>query len=221
MPAASLSLADMQSVGNSGSIEAMSEICSLSIDEYCVKIKEFHGGNLAPGLIIAGFMVDLACRNLPENTLFEVICETAGCIPDAVQLLTPCTTGNQWMHVVDVGRYAVSLYDKYSGEGIRVRLNASRLEKWPAINEWFFKLRPKDKQDMQEILKQAKEAGTSILDIEKVKVTPGFLGRKKKKSVGICPICNEAFPSDVGPICVACRDSCLPYVTEIEQISTA
>jgi formylmethanofuran dehydrogenase subunit E len=198
----------------------MNEICGLGIDEYCAKVKEFHGGNLAPGLIIAGFMVDLACRNLPQNILFEVICETAGCIPDAVQLLTPCTTGNQWMHVLDVGRYAMSFYDKYSGEGVRVHLNTSKLEKWPAVNEWFFKLKPKDKQDTPEIMKQAIEAGTSILDIEKVTVTPEFLGRRKKESVGICPICNEAFPSDEGTICAACRDGCLPYITETEQIGT-
>jgi formylmethanofuran dehydrogenase subunit E len=199
----------------------MSEICGLSIDEYCVKAKEFHGGNLAPGLIIGGFMVDLACRNLPENTLFEVICETAGCIPDAVQLLTPCTAGNQWMHVMDVGRYAMSFYDKYSGEGVRVHLNTSKLQKWPAINEWFFKLKPKVKQDLQEILKQAIEAGAGILDIEKVKIRPEYLGKKKKKSVSICPVCNEAFPSDEGAICIACRDGCLPYITETEQIKTS
>lgn len=199
----------------------MSTICGLGIDEYCEKVKEFHGGNLAPGLIIGGFMVDLACRNMPENTLYEVICETAGCIPDAVQLLTPCTAGNQWMHVMDVGRYAMSFYDKYTGDGVRVHLNTTKLKKWPAINEWFFKLKPKDEQDTQEILKQSKKAGIGILDIEKIKISPEFLGRKKKKSVEICPICNEAFPSDEGTLCPACRDGCLPYITETEQMRTA
>lgn len=198
----------------------MSEICGIGIDQYCAKVKEFHGGNLAPGLIIAGFMVDLACRNLPENILFEAICETAGCIPDAVQLLTPCTTGNQWMHVMDVGRYAMSFYDKYSGEGVRVHLNTYKLEKWPVLKEWFFRLKPKEEQNTQELLKQAIEAGTSILDIEKVIITPEFLGRKKKESVGICPICNEAFSFDEGTVCLACRDGCLPYITEMEHIST-
>ncbi|OGN90412.1 MAG: hypothetical protein A2158_05580 [Chloroflexi bacterium RBG_13_46_14] len=198
----------------------MSEICGLGIDEYCAEAKEFHGGNLAPGLIIAGFMVDLACRNLPENTLFEVICETAECIPDAVQLLTPCTTGNQWMHILDVGRYAMSFYDKYSGEGVRVHLDVSKLEKWPAINEWFFRLKTKKEQDTQELLNQTIEAGTGILNIAKVKIAPEFLVRKKKKSVEICPICNEAFPSDEGSLCPACRDGCLPYVTENEQKNT-
>jgi len=199
----------------------MSEVCGFSIDEYCVKVKDFHGGNLAPGLIIAGFMVDLACRNLPENTLFEVICETPSCIPDAVQLLTPCTAGNQWMHIIDVGRYALSVYDKYSGEGVRVHLNPSKLKKWAAIEEWFFRLKPKSEQDTQEILKQAIEAGTSILDIEKVTITPEYLVKKKKKSVSICPVCNEAYPSNYGALCPACRDDCLPYISETEHMRTA
>jgi formylmethanofuran dehydrogenase subunit E len=198
----------------------MTTICGLSIDEYCEKAKEFHGGNLAPGLIIGGFMVDLACRNMPENTLYEVICETAGCIPDAVQLLTPCTAGNQWMHILDVGRYAISVYDKYSGEGVRVHLDTTKLEKWPAVHEWFLKLKPKDKQDSQELIKQTIEAGTGVLVIEKIKIGPEFLVREKKKSVGICPVCNEAFPSGAGSLCPACKDGCLPYITETEQIET-
>ena len=199
----------------------MSEVCGFGIDEYCEKVKDFHGGNLAPGLIIAGFMVDLACRNLPENTLFEVICETPSCIPDAVQLLTPCTAGNQWMHIIDIGRYAISVYDKYSGEGVRVHLNPSKLKKWPAINEWFFRLKPKNEQDTQEILKQAIEAGIGILDIDKVKITPEFLVKKKKESVRICPVCKEAFPSDEGVLCPACREGYLPYISENEQMRTA
>ena len=191
----------------------MREICGQSIDEYCSKAKEFHGGNLAPGLIIAGFMVELACQNLPENLLYEVICETAGCIPDAVQILTPCTIGNQWMHILDVGRYAMSFYDKYSGEGVRVYIDLSKLEKWPAIKEWFYRLKPKGEQNTQELLKQTIEAGTSILSLEPVKISPEFLGKKKKKAIVICPICREAFPSDEEAICLACRNDYLPYVS--------
>jgi formylmethanofuran dehydrogenase subunit E len=189
----------------------MNEICGYSINEYCEIAAKFHGGNLAPGLIIAGFMVDLACRNLPESKLFEVICETSGCIPDAVQLLTPCTTGNKWMHILDVGRYAMSFYDKYSGEGVRVYLDTSKLEKWPALKEWFFRLKPKEEQDTQEILRQAREAGASILNLEPLRISQEFLGKKKKEAVVICPVCNEAFPSDKNAICLACRTDCLPY----------
>ena len=39
-------------------------ICTYSYEEYLQLVKSFHG-NLAPGLIIGGFIVDLAMKNLP------------------------------------------------------------------------------------------------------------------------------------------------------------
>ena len=69
--------------------------------------------------------------------------ETAKCLPDAVQILTPCSTGNRWMKVLDLGRYAVTLYDKFTGEGWRVHMDGARLEAWPEIRSWFLKLKPK------------------------------------------------------------------------------
>jgi hypothetical protein len=38
--------------------------------------------------------------------------------PDAVQILTPCTVGNGWMRILNLGRYAVTLNDKFTGEGV-------------------------------------------------------------------------------------------------------
>ncbi len=38
-------------------------------------------------------------RNLPPDILFNSLCETNKCLPDAVQLLTPCTVGNGWLKV--------------------------------------------------------------------------------------------------------------------------
>ena len=71
----------------------------------------FHGYP-APGLLIGGYMVEMARAALPEGILFEAVVESRKCLPDAVQLLTPCSTGNNWMKVITLGRYAVSLYDK-------------------------------------------------------------------------------------------------------------
>ncbi len=184
-------------------------IRGLTIEEYCEKAREFHGGHLAPGMLIAGFMVDLACRNIPEGTLFEVICETASCIPDAVQILTPCTIGNQWMKIIDTGRYALIFYDKYTGEGVRVSLDIEKLRKYPAVNEWHLKLKPKHQQDKEALMKAIIGAGTDILALRKIIVSPEFLGRTSK-TVGICPVCGETFRSNEGKICPACRNSILP-----------
>ena len=75
-------------------------ICTYSYEEYLHLVKSFHG-NLAPGLIIGGFIVDLAMKNLPEGEFFDAVCETPVCLPDAVQILTPCTIGNGWLSIVN------------------------------------------------------------------------------------------------------------------------
>ena len=114
-------------------------IGSFSFEEYKNYAESFHGF-AAPGLILGGFMVDLALRNLPPGILFQALCETSHCLPDAIQLLTPCTTGNGWLRVIDLGRFALSLYDKKEGSGIRVFLDPEKLEPWPRIKTWLFKL---------------------------------------------------------------------------------
>ena len=85
-------------------------------EEFLDAVESFHGYR-APGVVIGGVMVDFAMQKLPSNTLFDAISETTYCLPDAIQLLTPCTTGNGWLRVFNLGRYALSLYDKYQGNG--------------------------------------------------------------------------------------------------------
>lgn len=75
----------------------METICGYSIDEYIIKVKEFHG-HLAPGLLIGGFMVDTAMRNLPSGEFFDVLCETAA-VPTPYRSLRPApmaTAGSRW-----------------------------------------------------------------------------------------------------------------------------
>jgi len=86
---------------------------------YLEMVKAFHG-HVAPGMIFAGLMVDLAYRNLPPGEFFDAVCETRACLPDAIQILTPCTVGNGWLRIVDIGRFALSFYEKYTGDGVRV-----------------------------------------------------------------------------------------------------
>ncbi|MFC1868693.1 FmdE family protein, partial [Thermodesulfobacteriota bacterium] len=128
-------------------------IGSYSYEEYEQLVQSFHG-HIAPGMMIGGFMVDLALKNLPEGELFDALCETRSCLPDAIQLLTPCTIGNGWLKVRNAGRYALALYEKFSGEGIRVFVDAPKLEKWPEIKSWFFKLKEKKDQDKELLMAQ-------------------------------------------------------------------
>jgi hypothetical protein len=73
-------------------------------NEYLEQVRRFHG-HTAPGLVVGGFIVDLALKNLPEGEFFDALCETPACLPDVVRLLTPCTVGNGCLKVVNMQSY--------------------------------------------------------------------------------------------------------------------
>lgn len=186
------------------------KIGNYSYEEYLHLVKSFHG-SLAPGLIIGGFMVDLGLRSLPEGEFFDAICETPVCLPDSVQLLTPCTVGNGWLTVLPFGRFAITFFEKYGGEGVRVYLDPEKMEAYPEIKSWFFKLKTKKEQDKDRLLEEIKNAGENILSIRRVRVEPESVRRKKMGPVAKCPRCGEAYPARHGEMCKACQGES-PYL---------
>lgn len=182
----------------------MNEICGYPIERYIDKLLEFHG-NLAPGVLIGGFMVDAAVRRVTEYEFFDAICESASCLPDAIQLLTPCTIGNGWLKIVDAGRFAIALYDKKSGNGVRVSMDASKLDRYPEIKNWFMRLVPKREQDGDALLQEIRAAGQTILAIKPVTVSPALRGKHASPSVALCESCGEAYPQNGSPRCLACQ----------------
>ncbi len=185
--------------------------------EYVERVRAFHGA-VAPGVVIGGFMVDLALRNLPEGEFFDAVCETRACLPDAVQLLTPCTIGNGWLKVINLGRYALTLYEKFGGEGVRVFVDPEKLEAWPEIAAWFFKRKTKQEQDMVVLMAEIREAGAGYCGIRRVQLTPRFLGPDRRGGFGICPLCMESYPVADGGICRACQGDANYYVTDSAEI---
>lgn len=180
------------------------------INDYLNLVKTFHG-NLLPGLIVGGFMVDLAMRNLPEGILYDAISETSHCLPDAIQLLTPCTIGNGWLRILPLGRYALSLYDHDSGTGVRVNIDTAKTNAWPEINNWYLKLKPRKEQDSDLLREQIIEVATDILTVKPVNVRKIFLRKRSKSGIAVCQICGEAYPVKDGCICLACQGKD-PYV---------
>lgn len=180
------------------------DICAYSFEEYLNMVKSFHG-SLAPGLVIGGFMVDLAMKNLPEGEFFDAICETPVCLPDAVQILTPCTTGNGWLSVLNFGKFAVTLYEKYSGKGVRVYLDAEKLNNWPEVRDWYFKKKKKSEQNKELLMAQITAAGYGMLSLQNAQVNYEKIRRKKMGEVGRCPSCHEAYPLRDGGQCLACQ----------------
>jgi len=175
-----------------------------SLAEYLARVREFHGYE-APGLLLGGFMVEAVRRMLPEGVLFEAFCETKSCLPDAVQLLTPCTIGNGRLRVVNLGRYALSLYEKYEGRGFRACVQANTLASWPELDKWLMKKVPKQEQDTALLLKEISQAHADILAVEPIRVRPRLLRKKAKGAIAICPICAEGYPAADGGICRGCQ----------------
>lgn len=184
-------------------------ICGRTYDEYIEMVKTFHN-HVAPGVVIGGFMVELANRNLPQGEFFDAVCETRKCLPDSIQLLTPCTIGNGWLRIVDLGRYAFSLYEKITGNGVRVFVDSKKLDGWPELKTFFFKLKPKDEQDSDKLLREIVQAQTSILGIQKVLVKPDYLKSHRRGALAVCPACGEGYPVADGKICLGCQGKA-PY----------
>jgi formylmethanofuran dehydrogenase subunit E len=184
-------------------------------EEFLELVKSFHG-QVAPGVVLGGIMVEAARRHLPAEALFDAVCETRNCLPDAVQLLTPCTIGNGWLKVVKLDRFALSLYDKYQGAGVRVFLDPAKTADYPEIQNWYLKLTPKRAQDSALLLTQIRDAGTEILGWQPVQLRPQFLQKRHRGRMVICPLCREAYPAQDGGICRGCQGDA-PYLTEGRQ----
>jgi formylmethanofuran dehydrogenase subunit E len=180
-----------------------------SFSEFKGMAEKFHG-YAAPGLLIGGFMVEKAKAVLPADTLFEAVVETKKCLPDAVQLLTLCSTGNNRMKIVDLGRFAVSLFDKHTGNGFRVHVDTSVLDRWPEIRSWFLKTRKKEDQDAERLEREIEAAGDTLCAVTPIRIHPNFLGHAHMGRIEICPCCREAFPAEDGILCRGCQGEA-PY----------
>ncbi|MCX7634767.1 MAG: formylmethanofuran dehydrogenase subunit E family protein [Syntrophales bacterium] len=180
------------------------------LEEYMHLVKSFHG-SVAPGLIVGGFMVEAAKEKLRPGVLYDALSETVVCLPDAIQLLTPCTVGNGWLHILDLGRFALCLYDKTTGEGVRVFLDPTKLVPWPAVHDWFFRRKAKKDQDPLRLRDEIVAANYDLLSCQSVVVADAFFppGRKKG-AITLCRACGEAYPAADGPLCRACAGA-TPY----------
>ena len=162
-------------------------IGAYTFDEFRDLAANFHG-YAAPGVLIGGYMVEKAKAALPEGTLFEAVVESAKCLPDAVQLLTLCSTGNQRLKIHNLGRYAVSLFDKHTGKGIRVSLNPEKMEAYPELYAWFFKKKAKREQDSARLEHEIREAGDTICDIAPITIRRRFMGQKRMEKIRGGPV---------------------------------
>ena len=179
-------------------------------EEYIKEAETFHGF-AAPGLLVGGFMVNKAIQHFPAGVLYEALCETSKCLPDAVQLLTPCTIGNGRLRIVSLGRFALSLFNKDTGSGVRVFPDPIKLDPWLELKAWYMKLKTKHEQDLNLLISQIKQAGEEILKQQPIQIKPEVYRKISRGPMALCPVCKETFPAATGRSCLACQGES-PYV---------
>lgn len=178
-------------------------VCGRSLEDFLGKIEKFHGWK-APGLVLGGFMVDWALELIGPDVEADAIVETSHCLPDAIQIFTPCTFGNGWMKVLDWDKFAISLYDRREYTGYRVWLDLNKARSFPSIYNWYMRLVPKKDLPLDTLLDTILNARRSVLSYCPIKVTR-FYERKKKGTTIICPRCGESYSSVQGEQCFACQ----------------
>jgi formylmethanofuran dehydrogenase subunit E len=179
-------------------IDTRMDACNISgkIKGYMHDIIDFHTSP-APGVLIGAFMVDYAMELLgvaADEKLYGV-CETPKCAPDALQVIAHCTTGNNRLRVIPIGKFAITLNAAtvtQTAEAIRVYVDREKLKKFPIIDVWYANSPCFDKPTMKDALQEEIfRAGREILSFERVRVN---VVAKRKWQPVTCPCCGDSIP---------------------------
>jgi formylmethanofuran dehydrogenase subunit E len=183
--------------------KAVKIACGRPLSECLDMISAFHGWQ-APGLVLGLFMVDWARELIGPEIEADAVVETRHCLPDAVQLFTPCTAGNGWLKILDWDKYALTLYDRRNRNGHRVWFDLGKAQAFPHLHEWFMRRVPKKELPLDVLLPVILDTGRRALSSRAVTLTDLYQ-RHKKSGINVCPLCGEAFAAAQGERCQACR----------------
>ena len=186
--------------------------------EWFEKCIDFHTYP-APGILIGLYMVDYALSLLnakPTEKLYG-IAESQKCIPDALQVITNCTIGNNRLRIISTGRFAICMNrasEAETAEGVRICMNPASLHDTPALQAWFANSKDFDKKTMsKQVVTDILKKGRKMLLCEKVRIP---IIPKEKWDTGVCSSCGEHIPSYMleGDICPGCGS--LKYFERVE-----
>ncbi|UCF85106.1 MAG: formylmethanofuran dehydrogenase subunit E family protein [Desulfobacteraceae bacterium] len=178
-------------------------ICGRSVDVFFDDIERFHGF-ISPGIVLGGFMVDWAQELLGPDVEADAIVETGHCLPDTIQILTPCTIGNGWLKVLDWDKFALTLYDKRKLNGYRVWLDLKKTLLFPKIYDWFMRRISKKDLPTDVLVEEILNAQRNVLSCRAVQITRPY-GRKHKKDISVCSGCGEPYSTSQGGQCTTCQ----------------
>lgn len=120
------------------------------------------------------------------------------CLPDAIQLLTPCTIGNGFLQLLDWGKFALTAYNRMRLTGVRVGLDLDRIGSYPSIREWFERATQRNAKPPFEAFKAAVLAARADLIIRRPVRMKQALKVDQRVPTGPCAGCNEAFVLRLG-----------------------
>jgi formylmethanofuran dehydrogenase subunit E len=196
----------------------------LEFTELVEKVYKFHTKR-APGIPIGVEMVLLAKEKLGDVKKLGAVTETQVCLSDAIQYLTGCTVGNKYLVMHDkIGRYALTLYDRSNGRGIRVFVDMKKLdpEKMPETHKFFLRQRSpgieKDdaarKESASKIVDEFMVCGRNIFGWQYVRLKE--YAKDPVNPVRICPGCGESYiySDKESKNCLVCDRQLEYYVSE-------
>lgn len=171
-------------------------------DAMTEKVFAFHTKQ-APGIPIGIVMLDFA-RDLlgPVKGKINVVAETQACLSDVIQVMIGCTVGNRYMRVLkDVGRYALTLFDRADGRGIRVFVDLAKIDPTKTPETYRFFCRRRDpavqaggsarEESGRKIIEEFKTLGRTILGFQRVQLKQ--FGKPPMLPAETCPGCGETF----------------------------
>ncbi len=179
-------------------------ICGIDFEQFVYDMEDFHGDR-APGIIVGALMLDRVLETVLDGPDLVVTVETFNCLPDAVQVLTTCTTGNGRLKVYDWGQFALTAYNRESMRGLRTWVVADTIAKWPLLNDWFNPAqRTGDAPRFDDLVPVFFEARDDLLGLREVRIV-GEDHFPKRKKTGICKSCGESYNLYCGELCCACQ----------------
>ena len=178
-------------------------LCGVDLEGYIFDMEAFHGYR-SPGMLLGGLMLDRALRQLGPVQYLNVVSETVVCLPDAIQLLTPCTIGNGFLQLLDWGKFALTVYDRLTLEGVRAGLVHDRIHRFEMVQQWFDRSsREREKPVFEEMLPEMIRAGKQLVTTRSVKLHRALKETGWVKT-GPCPSCSESYALRLGKLCPAC-----------------
>jgi formylmethanofuran dehydrogenase subunit E len=187
--------------------------CGMDLKDYLIEMEEFHGGR-SPGMLVGAVLLDAAMARMTQTEALGVVAETINCLPDAIQLLTPCTVGNGWLRIFNWSKFAITAYDRTTFKGVRAWLVAEAIPDWPAVHQWFNRPDPlKGMPPFDELAESFLAGRHALVDTSEALVLDSKLRDDHPKETGLCPQCRESYPLSWGDRCPACQGMAYYSVT--------